>query len=148
MVNGKYHRIVMIKGVDCHDEPFPIAACIVKKKSARDVIDAPCWRRIFKELKEMLIDYKIPDPEFFQSSCQLDAMKACEKVFPCPHVYMDPEASEKLENDTVRRYFKSQSYIRDALSSWSIVVYAEDGYMMERTMSKIKNCRLCPKSEK
>lgn len=148
MVNGKYHRIVMIKGVDCHDEPFPIAACIVEKKSAREAIDAPCWRWIFKELKEMFTDYKIPDPEFFQSSCQLDAMKACEKVFPCSHVYMDPEASEKLENDTVRRYFKSQSYIRDALSSWSNVVYAEDEYMMERTMSKIKNCRLCPKSEK
>lgn len=138
VVNDKYLRLVMIKGVNCHDLSFPIAACLVEKTSARDPIDSDTWRWIFNQLKDLQKDHSISPPQFIQfSSCDLKSINVCEQVFASSHVYMDPLAADKLERQTAQKYFTTQTAIDSALRVWKQIVSRDSDYMAEQMLNDI-----------
>lgn len=142
-VDGKYYRLVLIKGINCHDLSFPIAACLVEKTSARDPIDVDSWRWTINEFKEMQTDYDIAAPHFIQSSCNLESISVCEQVFPGAHVYMDPIAADKLARQTAQTFITTQGAIDSALRVWNQVITRDSDHSSEQMLDDIINRGKC-----
>lgn len=146
-VKDKYQQLVMFKGVDCHNETFPIAACVVERHFPQYSIVCETWKWLFKQLKELLDDHKVPHPSFIQANSSSRCIDECEVAFPAAYVYMDPEAADELAYDEASKYYRGYG-IDSCLSSWSHVLEAEDEYGMERAMEKLTYPKGTPRNEK
>lgn len=91
-INEKHYRVVMIRGVDCHDEAVPIAAAVVHVIEDDDKNETAVYRWILEQLTALLEAFNLPNPGFVQVRC--DAFEACQKTFPDSYIFLDPDAIE------------------------------------------------------
>lgn len=145
LVGGKFQRLITFTGVDSNDQGFPIAMCLVET-TKKAQMDLASWNWVFKQLKELCTDYKVSEPSFIQNSCSVESCKSSEKAFN-GYTFMDQELQTQVEDETVSKYYRGSKNAGYAINAWHNVVFAEDEYMMERTLSKSRGM-LCPKGEK
>lgn len=119
--------VIMFRGIDCHGQTFPVAACIVD--------DDPNWNWIFTQLKELLDDYNIAHPGFFQIDIDETCVKQCFKVFRKAHEYLDPDAGETMAEEEIQEFMQRGQGA--ALGLWEEVVNAENEIEVDRLMSKM-----------
>lgn len=123
------HRTVVIRGVDCHDKSFPIAACICPLNSKRADISSSTWAWIYNQLKELLQDYKVAFPGFFQATGTFEGLDRAAEAFPDAHVHLDPECIAAWTKKTASSFFKPLSKAKKLLVTWKKAIdnFDEDG---------------------
>lgn len=140
-INEQHYRIVMIRGVDCHDQAIPIAATVVHVTEGVDD-DIAVYKWILIQLKTILDKYNISPPGFIQVRCGslITVFEACQKSFPDSYVFMDPEAAEELAHQTVNKYVKRWSSAGSFLFQWEELLAQKSPHEIEYLSDKMYEC--------